>query len=76
MNNTLNKKKMGTPPENIYKINIDDAFKTASSRGGWVFAVRNNSGQYLQGGCDNLTRRDSPLQAEALAALYNSERAH
>ena len=52
------------PPENMYKINIDGSFKDVSSNGGWGFIVRDNSGQFLEGGCGNLMRVPSPLQAE------------
>ena len=59
----------------MYKINIDGAFKSATSKGGWGFLVRDSVGVFLEGGCGNLCRVATSFQAEALAALYSLERA-
>jgi len=61
-------------PENMYKINIDGAFKAATCQGGWGFVARNSMGEFLEGGCGNLRRAASSFQAEALAALHSLER--
>ena len=63
------------PPEDMYKINIDGAFKSATSKGGWGFLVHNIVGAFLEGGYGNLCRVATSFQAEALAALYSLERA-
>ena len=68
-------KKWESPPEDMYKINIDGAFKSATSKGGWGFLVRNSVGAFLEGGYGNLCRVATSFQAEALAALYSLERA-
>ena len=68
-------KKWEPPPEDMYKINIDGAFKSATSKGGWGFLVRNSVGAFLEGGCGNLCRVTTSFQAKALAALYSLERA-
>ena len=70
----IGQRKWKPPPENVYKINIDAAFKVATSHGGWGFVARNSMGEYLEGGCGNLRRAASSFQAEALAALYSLER--
>ena len=70
----IGQRKWEPPPENVYKINIDAAFKVATSHGGWGFVARNSMGEYLEGGCGNLRRAASSFQAEALAALYSLER--
>jgi len=69
-------KKWEPPPEDMYKINIDGAFKSATSKGGWGFLVRNSVGAFLEGGSGNLCRVATSFQAEALAALYSLKEQH
>jgi ribonuclease HI len=57
------------------KINIDTALIDATSKGGWGFVARDKEGKYMEGGCGNIPRVASPLQGEAMAALYSLERA-
>jgi hypothetical protein len=58
----------------VYKINIDGAFRAATNQGGWGFVARNNLGEFLEGGYDNLCRVATSFQAETLAALYSLQR--
>ena len=58
----------------MYKINIDGAFKSDTSQGGWGFIVRNGAGEFLEGGYGNLCRVATSFQVEALAALHSLER--
>ena len=44
------------PPEDVYKINTDGAFRAVTNQGGWGFVVRNRVGDFLEGGCGNLRR--------------------
>ena len=69
-------KKWEPPPEDMYKINIDGAFKSATSKGGRGFLVRNSVGAFLEGGSGNLCRVATSFQAEALAALYSLKEQH
>ena len=59
------------PPEDVYKINTDGAFRAVTNQGGWGFVVRNRVGDFLEGGCGNLRRVASSFQAEALAVLHS-----
>jgi hypothetical protein len=63
--------KWDPPLEDVYKINIDGAFRAATNQGGWGFVARNNLDEFLEGGYDNLCRVATSFQAEALAALYS-----
>jgi hypothetical protein len=63
------------PPQGTYKISTDAAFSAATSQGGWGYVVRDDEGSYLDGDCGKLSRVASPLQGEALAALFALERA-
>ena len=67
-------KRWKPPPEDVYKINIDGSFKSATNQGGWGFIARNSSGEFLEGGYGNLQRVATPFQAEALAAMHSLER--
>ena len=57
------------PQPGCYKINIDAAFRAKSNTGGWGFVARDNTGEFLDGGCGSLEHVTSPIHAEALAAL-------
>ena len=59
------------PPEDVYKINTDGAFRAVTNQGGWGFVVRNRVGDFLEGGCGNLRRVASSFQVEALAVLHS-----
>jgi len=39
------------PQPGCYKINIDPAFRAKSNTGGWGFVARDNTGEFLEGGC-------------------------
>ena len=62
------------PQPGCYKINIDAAFRPKSNTDGWGFVARDNTGDFLEGGCGSLEHVTSPIHAEALAALNSLQR--
>lgn len=62
------------PPTGIYKLNTDAAFCQATQDGGWGYVIRNESGEFLDGGFGKLERLSSPLHAEAMAVRLAIER--
>ena len=62
------------PQPGCYKINIDAAFRAKSNTGGWGFVARDNTGEFLEGGCGSLEHVTSSIHAEALAALNSLQR--
>jgi hypothetical protein len=52
---------MKTPPEDLYKINVDASFQAKTKKGGRGFIVHNKAGDFLEGGAGNLSLSSLPI---------------
>ncbi|PNT71499.1 hypothetical protein BRADI_2g28465v3, partial [Brachypodium distachyon] len=63
------------PPTDFLKINTDGAFIQSSCFVGWGFTVKNEHGEALVAGADNLKIVADPLHAETAAMLHTLQEA-
>uniref|UniRef100_A0A0D9VSV7 RNase H type-1 domain-containing protein n=1 Tax=Leersia perrieri TaxID=77586 RepID=A0A0D9VSV7_9ORYZ len=61
------------PPTDVYKVNVDAAYRASMNDGGWGFVARGSDGSFLAGECGKLGKVSSVLQAEALSAFFALE---
>lgn len=61
--------KWTAPPPEIIMINVDAAFQTATSSGGWCLVARDGTGDVVIAAAGKLVNMASALQAEAEAML-------